>query len=92
MRDFFGYLGTSLFGLAGLTVLLIFREVLPLLPPEDQSSFVIYGLRRGRLASGKAIFDAWNEHVRSFPQSKKRFMVLLFVVAGILCLVFTIKS
>jgi len=66
-----------------VTTFLIIREVLPLLSPEDQSTFIIYGAGRGRPGSGQAIINAWNEHVRSFPQSKKRLMVIAFVVAGI---------
>ena len=84
MRELLGYLGVFLFALEILTMLLIIREVLPLLSPEDQSTFVVYGARRGRPGSGQAIFDAWNEHTRSFPQSKKRLMVISFVVASII--------
>ncbi len=84
MRDFLGYVGVSLFGLAGVTMFLIVREALPLLSPADQSTFVIYGARRGGRGSGQAILNAWNEHIRAFPQSKKRFMVIAFVVAGLL--------
>ena len=83
MRDFLGYLGVFLFGLAIVTMVLIVREALPLLSPEDQSTFVFYGAGRGRRGSGQAIFDAWNEHTRSFPQSRKRLMVISFVVASI---------
>jgi hypothetical protein len=84
MRDFLGYVGVSLFGLAGVTMFLIVREALPLLTPDDQSTFVIYGARRGGRGSGQAIINAWNEHIRAFPQSKKRLMVISFVVAGFL--------
>jgi hypothetical protein len=84
MRDFLGYVGTSLFGLAVVTMVLIIREVLPLLNFEDQTTFVIYGAGRGRPGSGRAILDAWNEHARSFPQSKKRLMVISFAVAGMI--------
>jgi hypothetical protein len=84
MRDFLGYVGVSLFGLAGVTMVLLVREVLPLLSPEDQMTFVIYGARRGRRGAGQAIINAWNEHIRAFPQSKKRLMVISFFVAGIL--------
>lgn len=84
MRDFVGYLGVSLFGLAIVTMVLIIREALPLLSPEDQETFTIYLAARGRRGSGQAIIDAWKEHAQSFPQSKKRFMVILFAVAGIL--------
>ena len=84
MRDFLGYLGVFLLGLAITTMLVLVREVLPLLSPEDQMTFVIYGARRGRAGSGQAIINAWNEHVRAFPQSKKRLMVISFGVAGIL--------
>jgi hypothetical protein len=84
MRDFVGYAGVLLFGLAGVTMFLIVREVLPLLSPEDQITLAIYGAPRGRRGSGQAIINAWNEHASSFPQSKKRLMVISFVVAGIL--------
>ena len=84
MRDFLGYLGVVLFGLAILTMVLLVREILPLLSPEDQTTFVIYGARRGRPGSGQAIINAWNEHALAFPQSKKRLLVISFVVAGVL--------
>jgi hypothetical protein len=84
MRDLLGYLGTCLFALAILTMVLIFREVLPLLNPEDQLPFAVYGARRVQPGSGRAVIDAWNEHARSFPQSKKRAMVISFVVASII--------
>ncbi len=61
---------------------LIVREVLPLLSLEDQTTFIFYGAARGRPGSGQAIINAWNEHIRSFPQSAKRLMVISFVVAG----------
>lgn len=83
MRDFLVFLGVILFGLAVAMMVLIIREVLPLLSPEDRRSFVLYGTRRGRRVSGQAIIDAWNAHSRSFPHSKKRFMVIWFVLAGI---------
>jgi hypothetical protein len=86
MMDFLGYVGVSLFGLAGLTMFLIVREVFPLLSPEDQITLAIYGAPRGRRGSGQVIINCWNEHVRAFPQSKKRLMVISFVVAGILTL------
>jgi hypothetical protein len=84
MRDFLPYLGIFLFGCAGATMVLIIREVLPMLSLEDQTTFVIYGARRGRPGLGQAIVNAWNEHRRSFPQSKKRLMVISSVVAGII--------
>jgi hypothetical protein len=84
MRDLLAYVGVSLFGLAGVTMVLIVQEVLPLLSPEDQITLGIYGAPRGRRGSGQAIINAWNEHIRAFPQSKKRFMVISFLVAGII--------
>jgi hypothetical protein len=84
MRDFLGYLGVFLFGLAIVTMVLLVREVLPLLSPEDQITFVIDGARRGRQGSGQAIINAWNGHIQAFPQSKKRVMVASFFFAGIL--------
>jgi hypothetical protein len=83
MRHFVFYLGVSLFGFAFVTMILIVRDVFPLLSPEDQITFA-QGLPRGRRGSGQAIFDAWNEHARSFPQSNKRLMVISFAIAGII--------
>jgi hypothetical protein len=65
---------------------LIVSEVLPLLSPEDQITFFVYRARRGRSGSGQAIINAWNEHIQAFPQSKKRVMVISFVVGGSLVL------
>ncbi len=84
MSDSVGYLGVSLFGLAIVTMVLIIRDALPLLSPEDQETFMIYLAARGRRGSGQAIINAWKEHTRSFPQSKKRIMVMSFAAAGIL--------
>jgi hypothetical protein len=84
MRDFLGYLGVLLLGLAIVTMVFLVREVLPLLSPEDQTTFVIYGARRGRQGSGQAIMNAWNGHVQAFPHSKKCVMVISFFFAAIL--------
>lgn len=87
MEDFLGYLAASFFGLAILMIVLVFREVLPLLSPEDQTTFVIYGASRTHPSSREAIRNAWNQHVQSFPASKKRFMVFAFLFAGIITFV-----
>jgi hypothetical protein len=75
MELLFAAISLSLFFVAVLTMVLIVRDALPLLKPEDQSS-----LRNDWIGSGfrawrgrdRAIGRAWNEHARSFPKSRKR--------------------
>lgn len=82
MKDLLVWLGVSFFGAAAVTLFLVIREALPLLSPEDQITLAL-GAPRGRANSSEAIFNAWNEHAQSFPHSRKRWMVIAFVVAGI---------
>lgn len=63
-------------------MILIIRETLPLLGPEDQETFVVYGAGRRHPGARRAIVDAWATHAHSFPNSKKRVIAILFVVAG----------
>ena len=83
----FAGISLSLFILAVLTMILIVRDALPFLNPEDQNSLRNYwadsGFRawRGR---DRAIGNAWKQHVRSFPKSRKRAIFALFAIASAL--------
>jgi hypothetical protein len=71
----------SSFLLAILTMAFVIRDVFPLLSQEDQTSFRNYltefGTWRGR---NRAIRNAWNEHLRSFPNSRKRVLFAFFLI------------
>jgi len=84
METFFAALSISLFVLANLTFVTIVREVFPSLNPEDQNALRNYGTGRGFRAwrsSDRAIRNAWNEHARSFPKSRKRTLFASFLIA-----------
>jgi hypothetical protein len=84
METLFAAVGFSLFALAILTIVTIVREVFPLLNPDDQTSLRSYwtgsGLRAWR-SRDRAIRNAWNDHARSFPKSRKRTLFASFLIA-----------
>ena len=59
---------------------LIFREAFPLLDQEDQTSFRHWMGRKMRKRT-RAINNLWGEHARSFPQSRKRSLFALLLIA-----------
>ena len=69
--------------MAIVAFVLIVREVLPFLGPDDQSVIRDYWSARGLRAlwrRDQAICNAWNEHGRLFPKSRKRGAFALFVI------------
>jgi hypothetical protein len=87
METLYAAISFSLFILSILTMVVIVRDVFPLLNPEDQASLRNYwtgaGFRawRGR---DRAIGNAWNEHASSFPKSRKRTLFAAFLIASAL--------
>jgi hypothetical protein len=76
MQSVFFAVSVSFLLLSLLTIVVIIRDVLPVLNPEDQNLLRNYwmattGFRTLRHRD-QAIRNAWNEHVRLFPQSCKR--------------------
>jgi len=67
--------------LSFLTMFMIIRDVLPLMSPEDQYWLAPTGLRALRCRD-RAIRNAWKEHVRLFPQSRKRALFASFLIAS----------
>src|SRR5579864_9100032 len=72
---------------AVVTMTMIVREVFPSLAPEDQPSLSgpwlgpSFRVLRER---DRAISNAWKEHARSFPRSRKRLLFALCFIAGAL--------
>jgi hypothetical protein len=83
------FLGATflLFGLAFLTFVVIVHDVLHSLNTEDQTALRNYlapaGFREWRQRS-RAMRNAWNEHYRLFPSSRKRVLFALLLVATFL--------
>jgi len=87
MQALFDTIGLSLFTLAILTFVIIVRDVFSILNTQDQTSLRGSGTESGLRARRKydrAIGDAWNEHVRSFPKSRKRVLFAVLLIAAAL--------
>ena len=80
MQTLFDSIFLSLFLFALVTMTLIFRDALPFLNPEDQTTFRHWVGRKLRLQS-RAINNVWKEHARSFPKSRKRVLFVSFLIA-----------
>ena len=69
------------------TMVIMVREVFPRLAPEDQAHLrgpwisTSFRLLRNR---DRAIGNAWKEHVRSFPRSRKRLLFALCLIVALL--------
>ena len=90
METLFNSISLVLFVLAILSFGLVVRDTFPFLTSEDQNLVRTYwswlgpqGFRALRRRDG-AIRHAWSEHVRRFPNSRKRLFFAAFLVAAIL--------
>jgi hypothetical protein len=88
MEGFFAAISISLVVLTVLTFVWIVRDVFLLLNSEDQASLRTYwaggeGFRAWRKRD-RAIREAWMEHTRSFPRSRKRFLFAFLLIASFL--------
>lgn len=81
-------MSVTLFLLANLTMVLLVRDVFAFLGPEDQSSLRNYWTVSGWISvwrkRDRAIRNAWNEHVKQFPKSRKRILFGVLLCAAIL--------
>jgi hypothetical protein len=88
MESVFFAVSVSFLLLSFLTIVVIIRDVLPAMSPEDQNVLRNYwiaptGFRTLRHRD-RAIRNAWNEHVRLFPQSRKRVLFASFLIASLI--------
>ncbi len=90
METLFNSISLALVALAILTFGLVVRDTFPFLTSEDQNlirSFWSWpgpqGFRALRRRGG-AIGHAWNEHVRRFPNSRKRLFFAALLVGAAL--------
>jgi len=84
----FAALSITLLFLTVLTFVWIVRDVFLLLNSEDQTSLRSYGAGGGGFGiwrkRDRAIKQAWTEHTRSFPRSRKRVLFAFLLIASLL--------
>ena len=89
MEAYYCAVSLPLFCMAILAFVLAIREVFPFLNPKDQNSIRVYfsggDFRRWRTRD-LAIKNAWNEHARLFPKSRKRVVFAVFLIGAALSL------
>ena len=78
-------LSLVLFFLAVLSFILLIRDVFPFLDSEDQTLLSGFWIGTERFTvwrkRDRAIEHAWDEHVRRFPNSRKRLLFAVLLVA-----------
>jgi hypothetical protein len=88
MEPVFFAVSLSLLVLSFLTIFMIVRDVLPLMSPQEQSLLRSYWIApvgfRALRNRDRAIRNAWSEHVRSFPRSRKRVLFASFLIASVI--------
>jgi hypothetical protein len=88
MEGLFAAISITLFFLTVLTFVWIVRDVFLLLNSDDQASLRSYGAGDGGFGTwrkrDRAIKQAWTEHTRSFPRSRKRVLFAFLLIASFL--------
>jgi uncharacterized membrane protein len=80
MEDLVNDISLGFLLLALVTLALIFRDAFRHLNADDQTTFRRWMGRKLSLRT-RAIDNVWKEHTRCFPNSRKRFLFALFLVA-----------
>ena len=80
MEDLVNDISLGFFLLALVTLALIFRDAFRHLNADDQTTFRRWMGRKLSLRT-RAIDNVWKEHARCFPNSRKRFLFVFFLVA-----------
>jgi hypothetical protein len=88
MEVLFYSISLALFVSAILTFVLLIREALPFLNPEDQTTLRDYWNSMGGFKRDGVIGRAWSEHARSFPKSRKRLLFTVFLIAAAVSVMF----
>jgi hypothetical protein len=92
MKHAFGFedaamwLSLPLFVAAFLTMIMILREVLPSLSPEDRARFTGWSSGHARINTHGVLNKAWREHSRLFPASRKRVVFACLLIGACLSL------
>ena len=91
METLFVAVGLCFLFFAILTIVMVIRDVFPLLNQEDQAAFRDWtwmgtALRTWRRRD-RAIGKAWDEHLRLFPKSRKRVLFAALLIAAVLSII-----
>jgi hypothetical protein len=65
----------------------IFRDVLPALSNDEQTYVRNWQNAWGTLRFDRTIRKAWDEHARLFPQSRKRLLLIILLLASALSVI-----
>jgi hypothetical protein len=88
MESVFFAVSVSFLLLSFVTIVLIIREVLPSMSLEDQDLLRNYWMAQTGFRTlrhrDRAIRNAWSEHVRLFPRSRKRMIFASFLIASVI--------
>jgi hypothetical protein len=80
MEDLVNNISLGFLLLALVTLALIFRDAFAHLTADDQTTFRRWMGRKLSLRT-RAIDNVWKEHARHFPNSRKRFLFIFFLIA-----------
>ena len=88
MEDLFGGASLCLFLLAIGTLVMIVREARPNLKPEDRDSLRQWTQTGFSTAVNRTLRNAWSQHALSFPDSRKRMLFAVLLIAAALSVMF----
>ncbi len=72
---------------AFVTMAAIFRDIFPALNNDEQTYARNWQNSWGTLRFDRTIRKAWDEHSRLFPQSRKRILLIVLLLAGALSVI-----
>jgi len=87
MEDMFIALSCALFAAVCATMFRIVHDVFPNLSEQDRDWFRNWIRWNNSFGGGSAIRRAWDEHIRLFPNSRKRTLFAALLVAFALSVV-----
>jgi hypothetical protein len=88
VEDLFGAISLCLFLFAIGTMVMIVREARPYLNPQDRDSLRRWTQTGFATAINRTLTNAWGQHARSFPNSRKRTLFAAFLIAAALSVMF----
>jgi hypothetical protein len=89
MEQFFTIVTLALFAAAMVTMHMIVRDSLPYLDEQDRASFRAWANNRScwrPVNINRALRNAWSEHRRVFPKSRKYLLFACFVMGTFVAL------
>ncbi len=82
MQDLVGSIGLAFLLLALVTLALIFRDAFRQLSVDDRTTLRHWIGRKASLQT-RAVDNVWKVHARTFPNSRKRFLFVFFLIGSV---------